>query len=666
VAEFNTFVNISKLVTMTRKANYDLSKIDDELKAKILGCELPWLTRLCELWREIGFDQETVTKRIDTLSMHLDKIWEGLVDEEDEIKSTITNKVESYAREIADLCEELQVAPYEPPRNATLYQLNHVFPTEFKKLKDEKTDRLQAIQKLLVIDDELADRLGVEGIAQKIDRNKVPSRDDLRIAEKHISTLNAELRKRQVEFEESRSQILEFLDDLGNPPKPNFETDLFCNDENAYDLSEDNLKALQHYREELETICQDRKVQIAELESRFILLWHRLALDEDEKQQILQENNSRKLSVIDNFKSQIHRLEELRIANLECFTSKIRDEIQTWWEKCYFGDDQRQEFAQFDDLNYTEPLLDAHEAEVARLREYYDRRMNVFLALENWNQLWDQFVDFEKRANDPNRFSKRGGGLLQEEKERKKFAAKLPKSEKTVEEEISTWERENEEEFLILGFNLKDYVKHVHDQYELEKQQEKDARLRQRKGEKLDAKAAPAKTKTPTKRRIGNERPPTGSQVKVPTKRIKGDDTSLPRSATFTKSPVVSNGNIAAASTTSPSMKRAESREKIPQMTLTDMVPPPHPGTARSRLKKTPKTAPRKGMTAANSDDVLNGNDAISYEDFKGGVTPYTRSSSMSDLNRIAVSGANGHLEILDSPDTGPVLDAKSFHEAEF
>ena len=38
----------------------------------------------------------------------------------------------------------------------------------------------------------------------------------------------------------------------------------------------------------------------------------------------------------------------------------------------------------------------------------------------------------------------------------------------------------------------------------------------------------------------------------------------------------------------------------------------------------------------------------------------------MSDLNRIAVSGANGHLEILDSPDTGPVLDAKSFHEAEF
>jgi len=647
---------------MTRRSNYDLSRIDDELKAKILGCELPWLTRLCELWREIGFDQETVTKRIDTLSMHLDKIWEGLVDEEDEIKSNITKKVELFARDIADLCEELQVAPYEPPRNATLYQLNQIFPTEYKKLKDEKSDRLQAIQKLLVIDDELSDRLGEEGIAHQIDRNKVPSRDDLRTAEKHISTLNENLRKRQAEFEHSRSQILELLEDLGSAPKPNFESDVFCNDENAYDLSEDNLKALQHYREELELIYEERKVKIAELESRFILLWHRLALDEDEKQQILKENNSRKLSVIENFKSQIHRLEQLRIANLECFTSKIRDEIQTWWDKCFFSDDQRQDFALLDDLNYTEPLLDAHEAEVARLREYYDRRMNVFLALENWNQLWDQFVDFEKRANDPNRFSKRGGGLLQEERERRKFAARLPKSEKLVEDEILIWEKENDEEFLIFGFKLKDYIKYVHDQHELEKQQEKDARMRQRRGEKVEPKP-PAKAKTPTKRRIGNERHlPQSSQVKTPTKRIKGEDPQLPRSATFTKSPVVSNGNIA-ASTTPTSTKG--SRERIPKMTLTDVVPPPHPGTAKGRLKKTSKTILRNGPTAANSDDVLNGNDAISYEDFKGGVTPTLRSSSMSDLNRLAVSGADAQLD-LDSPDSGPVLGTKSFHEAEF
>ena len=59
-------------------------------------------------------------------------------------------------------------------------------------------DRLREIQKLLVIDDELADRLGVEAIGRKIDRNRVPSRDDLRDAEQHIVTLNTECKKRQV------------------------------------------------------------------------------------------------------------------------------------------------------------------------------------------------------------------------------------------------------------------------------------------------------------------------------------------------------------------------------------------------------------------------------------------------------------------------------------
>ena len=64
-----------------------------------MACEVPWFGRLCGTWREIGFDQETVTARIDALSMHLDKIWEGLVDEEDDIKANITGRVESVGIE---------------------------------------------------------------------------------------------------------------------------------------------------------------------------------------------------------------------------------------------------------------------------------------------------------------------------------------------------------------------------------------------------------------------------------------------------------------------------------------------------------------------------------------------------------------------------------------
>ena len=49
-----------------------------------------------------------------------------------------------------------------------------------------------------MVDDELADRLGEDAIGRRIDRNQVPSRDDLREAKQHIAELRAELIKRQV------------------------------------------------------------------------------------------------------------------------------------------------------------------------------------------------------------------------------------------------------------------------------------------------------------------------------------------------------------------------------------------------------------------------------------------------------------------------------------
>ena len=132
---------------MTRRSNYDLSMIDDELKVtkrargfwglvnfllrsyffiaghlcsfimkvvtkrrsfnsprfigtfetrqvKISAGEDQWCMRLCDSWREIGLDQETVTERIDALSKHLDKFWEGLIDEEEEYITAVRERVE--------------------------------------------------------------------------------------------------------------------------------------------------------------------------------------------------------------------------------------------------------------------------------------------------------------------------------------------------------------------------------------------------------------------------------------------------------------------------------------------------------------------------------------------------------------------------------------------
>ena len=58
----------------------------------------------------------------------------------------------------------------------------------------------------------------------------------------------------------------------------------------------------------------------------------------------------------------------------------------------------------------------------------------------------------------------------QEEKERKKLAAKLPKVEAELEEQILTWEKENGRQFQVCGVRYMEYVKTQRDNHEIEKQ----------------------------------------------------------------------------------------------------------------------------------------------------------------------------------------------------
>ena len=60
--------------------------------------------------------------------------------------------------------------------------------------------------------------------------------------------------------------------------------------------------------------------------------------------------------------------------------------------------------------------------------------------------------------------------LSQEEKERKKLAAKLPKVEAELEEQILLWEKENGRQFQVCGVRYIEYVQTQRDNHEIEKQ----------------------------------------------------------------------------------------------------------------------------------------------------------------------------------------------------
>lgn len=53
------------------------------------------------------------------------------------------------------------------------------------------------------------------------------------------------------------------------------------------------------------------------------------------------------LSFFYQLRSEVQRLEELKLLNIRNFTDAIRSEIAVLWEKCFFSTEQRQSFTPY-------------------------------------------------------------------------------------------------------------------------------------------------------------------------------------------------------------------------------------------------------------------------------------------------------------------------------
>ena len=103
------------------------------------------------------------------------------------------------------------------------------------------------------------------------------------------------------------------------------------------------------------------------------------------------------------------------------------------WDACYVGVDDRNAFTHFTSDDCTEELLDAHEAELKPLQQYYDSYKRIFQKGAKREEIWTKFLAYEQLVNDPERLlpvSNRGCSVMIEDKERNLLMKKLPKTEK--------------------------------------------------------------------------------------------------------------------------------------------------------------------------------------------------------------------------------------------
>jgi succinate dehydrogenase/fumarate reductase flavoprotein subunit len=104
----------------------------------------------------------------------------------------------------------------------------------------------------------------------------------------------------------------------------------------------------------------------------------------------------------------------------------VKDDIKRLWEKCFYGDQEKNECALFNepcsntDENYKNLTQYSNT-----LNELYERNKSIFETAENWKTTWEEYIDFKKKYSDPNRFKLKDYRSLHELNKRKELITKL-------------------------------------------------------------------------------------------------------------------------------------------------------------------------------------------------------------------------------------------------
>lgn len=455
------------------------------------------LVKLQDIWEEIGIPEEQRLRRTNDVHKHIKGLLDLMIAEEQELKQRLRQSIESCQKELNLLCSELQLPPFEEEEGCTILQLEKNCRTRVQVMKEHKNQRLEELKGLVAKDRELCDIMCTTPFS--IDQNSVPSEKQLEAYRSYLDDVTKEKERRHEEFVSTKKEIIAYMNDLEQNPETSFERDVISED--AFCLSNDNITALklllsqlQERKIENELLCSGFRTKIQEL-------WERLQIPQEEREALSEHMVNSKKKNIEALQAEVQRLEELKMQSMKSVIEAIRVEIVALWKKCFYSHEQQQAFVAYHDDDFTEELLNLHEAEVRSLKKYFEDHRELFEGVTKWQNNWNLYLELDRKANDPSRFTNRGGNLLKEEKQRTELQKSLPKLEKILKVQIDSWEQEHNKEFLVNGQKFLDYVQQQWEEYNEEKEREKlERQLKKIKQTQEDM--LYGTTRTPSKRRI--------------------------------------------------------------------------------------------------------------------------------------------------------------------
>lgn len=229
-------------------------------------------------------------------------------------------------------------------------------------------------------------------------------------------------------------------------------------------LHQNDIDRLQDRRDRLLEEKRNRERKLKDLKLTVEGLWDRLGVEELDRKRFLSGNRGCGLRAINEFEAELDRLNELKRQNLHLFVEEARYKLQELWDGLYFSEEEMLEFTPaFSDV-YSDALLSAHEAEIARLEALKEQRAPTLLLIEKHRSLIKDREDLAASSQDASRLlAKSNKGekrdptrLLREEKMRKRIAKDLPKVEVELKKILEKWEDEYGRPFQVHGVRYLD------------------------------------------------------------------------------------------------------------------------------------------------------------------------------------------------------------------
>uniref|UniRef100_A0A8C5M643 Protein regulator of cytokinesis 1 n=1 Tax=Leptobrachium leishanense TaxID=445787 RepID=A0A8C5M643_9ANUR len=472
----------------------------EAIAAESVACLNSALARLRDIWEEIGIPEDQRLQRTDAVKKHVNNLLTSMIDEEESLKNRLLKSIDVCRKELNGLCLELHLPPFEEEEDSTILQIEKDLRTRVEVMLKQKKERIQELKVLREQEHDLCDILCAAPFSA--DYRHVPSLEELDQFRRRLSELSAEKERRAKEFLNTKRQIVLCMEELDHMPETSFERDAVCEEEDAFCLSKENLAALHELLFRLEEqktknqqLCDELRIKINEL-------WERLNVPTEEREAFSIYMTGSKAKFLKALQEEADRLNKLKLQNIKNVVEVIRTELTTYWDKCFYSQEQRLAFAPYYDEDYSEDLLSLHDAEISRIKHHYETHKEMFEGVQKWEESWRLFLELDKKATDPNRFTNRGGNLLKEEKQRAKLQKMLPKLEEELRVRIAGWEQEQDQEFFVGGKKFMAYVSEQWEQMNLEKEREKQDR-QIKKNRQLEVEMIYGSVpKTPNKRRV--------------------------------------------------------------------------------------------------------------------------------------------------------------------